>query len=154
MAEVLHRQVQHDATVADRRPEVVVTRANQPEGLHRIVVVGGGAAGLELVTRLGDRLGRRRRGRRPRSTTAAPPTGDRGFESISLQRRVVSQRRRMPNGKAPTCRTAFCSAPPCHGGVFDSRRWVSRSFPVRTGTSPFEASGKVLFVHTLRGPPQ
>jgi len=29
------------------------------EGLHRIVVVGGGAAGLELVTRLGERLGRR-----------------------------------------------------------------------------------------------
>ncbi|HTR14651.1 MAG TPA: NAD(P)/FAD-dependent oxidoreductase [Roseiarcus sp.] len=27
--------------------------------LHRIVVVGGGAAGLELVTHLGDRLGRR-----------------------------------------------------------------------------------------------
>src|SRR5262252_854098 len=31
------------------------------EALHRIVVVGGGAAGLELVTRLGDRLGRRAR---------------------------------------------------------------------------------------------
>jgi NADH dehydrogenase len=30
------------------------------DALHRIVVVGGGAAGLELVTRLGDRLGRRR----------------------------------------------------------------------------------------------
>jgi NADH:ubiquinone reductase (H+-translocating) len=30
-------------------------------GLHRIVVVGGGAAGLELITRLGNRLGRRRR---------------------------------------------------------------------------------------------
>src|SRR5207237_3667680 len=29
--------------------------------LHRVVVVGGGAAGLELVTRVGDRLGRRRR---------------------------------------------------------------------------------------------
>jgi NADH dehydrogenase len=28
------------------------------EGLHKVVVVGGGAAGLELVTRLGDRLGR------------------------------------------------------------------------------------------------
>ena len=27
---------------------------------HRIVVIGGGAAGLELVTRLGDRLGKRR----------------------------------------------------------------------------------------------
>jgi NADH dehydrogenase len=30
-------------------------------GLHRIVVVGGGAGGLELATRLGDRLGRRNR---------------------------------------------------------------------------------------------
>jgi len=28
-------------------------------GMHRIVVVGGGAGGLELVTRLGDRLGKR-----------------------------------------------------------------------------------------------
>jgi NADH dehydrogenase len=27
--------------------------------LHRIVVVGGGAAGIELVTQLGDRLGKR-----------------------------------------------------------------------------------------------
>src|SRR5574340_1791834 len=31
------------------------------DGLHRIVVVGGGAGGLELATRLGDTLGRRRR---------------------------------------------------------------------------------------------
>ena len=30
-------------------------------GLHRIVVVGGGAGGLELVTRLGDTLGKRKR---------------------------------------------------------------------------------------------
>ncbi len=30
-----------------------------PDRPHRIVVVGGGAGGLELVTRLGDRLGRR-----------------------------------------------------------------------------------------------
>jgi len=43
------------------------TAANRPsdsfraEAPHRIVVVGGGTAGLELVTRLGDRLGRRRR---------------------------------------------------------------------------------------------
>src|SRR6476620_9378054 len=29
--------------------------------LHRIVIVGGGAGGLELATRLGDKLGRRRR---------------------------------------------------------------------------------------------
>src|SRR5256884_834579 len=31
------------------------------ETLHRVVVVGGGAGGLELVTRLGDKLGRRGR---------------------------------------------------------------------------------------------
>lgn len=31
------------------------------EALHQVVVVGGGAGGLELVTRLGDRLGRRGR---------------------------------------------------------------------------------------------
>ena len=29
--------------------------------VHRIVIVGGGAGGLELATRLGDRLGRRGR---------------------------------------------------------------------------------------------
>jgi NADH dehydrogenase len=29
--------------------------------LHQIVVVGGGAAGLQLVTKLGDRLGRHRK---------------------------------------------------------------------------------------------
>ncbi len=31
--------------------------------LHRIVIVGGGAGGLELATRLGDKLGKRRRAR-------------------------------------------------------------------------------------------
>lgn len=30
-----------------------------PSGLHRIVIVGGGAGGLELATRLGDTLGKR-----------------------------------------------------------------------------------------------
>lgn len=30
-------------------------------GLHRIVIIGGGAGGLELATRLGDTLGKRRR---------------------------------------------------------------------------------------------
>src|SRR5262249_52759845 len=29
-----------------------------PAGLHRIVIVGGGAGGLELATKLGDKLGR------------------------------------------------------------------------------------------------
>ncbi len=30
-----------------------------PQSAHRVVIVGGGAGGLELATRLGDRLGRR-----------------------------------------------------------------------------------------------
>ena len=34
--------------------------ASKSSDLHRIVVVGGGAGGLELVTRLGDELGRRK----------------------------------------------------------------------------------------------
>jgi NADH dehydrogenase len=38
------------------------TRAPLPPGrLHRIVIVGGGAGGLELATRLGDKLGRANR---------------------------------------------------------------------------------------------
>jgi NADH:quinone reductase (non-electrogenic) len=61
---MLHpHQAEGDARIG-RRPDLVVTRADGPpeaEGLHRIVVVGGGAGGLELVTRLGERLGRRRR---------------------------------------------------------------------------------------------
>jgi NADH dehydrogenase len=38
-----------------------MSTATPSRSLHRIVVVGGGAGGLELVTRLGDTLGRRRR---------------------------------------------------------------------------------------------
>lgn len=34
--------------------------AASESGLHRIVVVGGGAAGLQLVTKLGDKLGKRK----------------------------------------------------------------------------------------------
>jgi NADH:ubiquinone reductase (H+-translocating) len=37
--------------------------ANQARQLHDVVIVGGGAGGLELVTRLGDRLGHRGRAR-------------------------------------------------------------------------------------------
>ncbi len=35
--------------------------ASSSSGAHRIVIVGGGAGGLELATKLGDRLGRRGR---------------------------------------------------------------------------------------------
>ena len=35
--------------------------------MHRFIVVGGGAGGLELATRLGDRYGRRKRNREPRA---------------------------------------------------------------------------------------
>ena len=63
---MLNRQVHHDSMVADPGPGVVTSRADgllEDKHLHRIVLVGGGAAGLELVTRLGDRLGRQRRAR-------------------------------------------------------------------------------------------
>src|SRR5271166_5764359 len=73
---MLHHD-QHDTMLKDPPPradvgrpgqspvdahETAAMRPNEPlgdEALHRIVVVGG-AAGLELATRLGDRLGRRR----------------------------------------------------------------------------------------------
>ena len=64
MAEVVDRQASQDVTRADLRPETSPLHPHENSGedaLHRIVVVGGGAAGLELVTRLGDRLGRRSR---------------------------------------------------------------------------------------------
>jgi NADH:ubiquinone reductase (H+-translocating) len=38
---------------------VTSSAAGVPPRLHRIVVVGGGAGGLELATRLGDKLGKR-----------------------------------------------------------------------------------------------
>jgi NADH dehydrogenase len=52
-----------DALVASLDPAVPhpPVGASGPAGLPRIVVVGGGAGGLELVTRLGDTLGRRGR---------------------------------------------------------------------------------------------
>jgi NADH dehydrogenase len=62
MSEVLDRQAVHNPTHADPAAGTAAPRAGLgEEALHRIVVVGGGAAGLELVTHLGDRLGRRKR---------------------------------------------------------------------------------------------
>ncbi len=53
-------------------------RGHQGEqGLHEIVVVGGGAAGLELVTKLGDTLGRAARRASPWSRSRAPISGSR-----------------------------------------------------------------------------
>jgi NADH dehydrogenase len=51
----VHRPAADEEEVnADVRAE------NGGSDLHRIIVVGGGAGGLELVTRLGDKLGKRR----------------------------------------------------------------------------------------------
>ena len=64
MAEVVDLRPDPEAKRADMRPETGAPRESERVGgatLHRIVVVGGGAAGLELVTHLGDRLGRRAR---------------------------------------------------------------------------------------------
>ncbi|WP_404991589.1 NAD(P)/FAD-dependent oxidoreductase [Cupriavidus pauculus] len=49
--------IPNDTIARDARIDAAPRSANQP---HRIVVVGGGAGGLELVTRLGDKLGKSR----------------------------------------------------------------------------------------------
>src|SRR5258708_30880549 len=64
MSEVLDREADRVTARVDLNPGTVASRAGagpDSESLHRVVVVGGGAAGLELVTQLGDRLGRRSR---------------------------------------------------------------------------------------------
>jgi NADH:ubiquinone reductase (H+-translocating) len=62
VSEVIDRKAGDGSTNSDRRDEIAISGASPgQETPHRIVVVGGGAAGLELVTRLGDRLGRRGR---------------------------------------------------------------------------------------------
>jgi len=64
MADVLHRLADHDLARTDRRDDPPTAgEADRPAetSLHRIVVVGGGAGGLELATSLGHRLGRRGR---------------------------------------------------------------------------------------------
>ena len=53
MAEVLHRQAEDEIRIADPRFKRATTSSDgsvQDEGPHKIVAVGGGAAGLELVT--------------------------------------------------------------------------------------------------------
>jgi len=62
MAGIVYLQPDHGTKPAGSGEETGALReCPVEEALHRIVVVGGGAAGLELVTRLGDRLGRRSR---------------------------------------------------------------------------------------------
>jgi NADH dehydrogenase len=63
MVELVHLDVAHDSARAEPYPKArsSFSKRHTGERLHRIVVVGGGAAGLELATRLGKRLGRRRR---------------------------------------------------------------------------------------------
>jgi NADH dehydrogenase len=63
MVDAIHLDLAHDGERAEPYPETpgALIARQAGYGLHRIVVVGGGAAGLELVTRIGDRLGRRRR---------------------------------------------------------------------------------------------
>jgi NADH:ubiquinone reductase (H+-translocating) len=62
MADAVNRQTDDGQSHARSNPERSAVRgARHPaEPLHRIVVVGGGAAGLELVTGLGHRLGRQK----------------------------------------------------------------------------------------------
>ena len=52
--------------------------ARATDDLHRIVVAGGGAGGLELVTKLGDTLGKRGKAQdHPGRASPAPICGSR-----------------------------------------------------------------------------
>ena len=54
------------SSLADSKagPIALQTRgAKGEQALHEIVIVGGGAGGLELATRLGETLGKRKRAR-------------------------------------------------------------------------------------------
>jgi hypothetical protein len=53
---------------ADRDDAEGKTMAGVTRHLHHMVVVGGGAGGLELATHLGDKLGRREPGWLPQAT--------------------------------------------------------------------------------------
>jgi NADH dehydrogenase len=55
---MLETETAAEHAAADEKP---VTLIQAPPGVHHIVIVGGGAAGLELATGLGDKLGRRGR---------------------------------------------------------------------------------------------
>jgi NADH:ubiquinone reductase (H+-translocating) len=64
MAVVLQREADHPRMGDDPTPDTPASHGGEHReaaSLPRIVVVGGGAGGLELVTRLGNRLGRRGR---------------------------------------------------------------------------------------------
>lgn len=50
-----------DSQAVLEQPQAGTLRIEREGTFHHIVVVGGGAAGLELVTRLGDKFGRRKR---------------------------------------------------------------------------------------------
>src|SRR4029450_12796169 len=61
MSAVPDHQSVHEPTRADL-PATPASHARPGDAaLHRIVVVGGGAGGLGLVTRLGNKLGRKRK---------------------------------------------------------------------------------------------
>lgn len=50
-----------DGATPSATRERAVAELDSSSGLHEIVIVGGGAGGLELATRLGNKLGRRRK---------------------------------------------------------------------------------------------
>jgi NADH dehydrogenase len=52
---------QHSLDTRTEHQQDATSQPRSEPSLHQIVVVGGGAAGLQLVTKLGDRLGRHRK---------------------------------------------------------------------------------------------
>ena len=112
----------HEQQPCMKLPRARLIDEDAGDGLHRIVVVGGGAGGLELATRLGDTLGKRRKAHvtlieKARTHFWKPaPARDRGrhdghgpvpdqlSRAIALASLPIPQRRGDPHRSRGACR--------------------------------------------------
>ena len=92
-----------------------------PSSKPRIVVVGGGAGGLELVTKLGQKLGRKGKAEitlidrntthlwKPLLHEIAVGTMDEGVDAVSYRPRFFLSRRRHGEHKSRESRSHSCA---------------------------------------------
>src|SRR6185437_10262651 len=60
-APICRRRARRERFATTHARRVASMTSESSAAPHRVVIVGGGAGGLELATKLGDKLGRRRR---------------------------------------------------------------------------------------------
>ena len=126
--------------------------------LHRIVIVGGGAGGLELATRLGDTLGKRGRARRHADRQErARMSGSRKLHEIAAGSMDIERARgRLPRAGAlaplPLPRRRDDRRSTASGARCTSRRYVDDEGDA--GHAATRAFGYDTLVHRGRQPEQ